>query len=261
MAPPTPFQRNAVRNLPADRKPVMHQTWADLLFLHWRLDPVDLQATMPPGLTIDTFDGSAWLGLIPFQMRKIRPAGLFPVPWISYFLELNVRTYVHDAAGNPGVWFYSLETNRWLAYWTARTFFKLPYFNAQMSVNRQHDGFLDYQCQRNGTDRGKASYLYRPDRDVSERESTPESLEFFLLERYLLFSHVPSRGALFSGQVHHTPYRYRPVEVPLWSTLPAQWNSLPQLTGPPDHACVAEPVDVAVFPLVPCPSSFDPVSS
>lgn len=261
MAPPTPFQREAVRKRPADRKPVMFQTWSDLLFLHWRMDPADLQATLPRGLTIDTYDGSAWLGIVPFQMRKIRPAGLFPVPWISYFLELNVRTYVHDAAGNPGVWFYSLETNRWLAYWIARTFFKLPYFNAEMSVNRQNDGFLDYRCERKETALGAARYRYRPDRDDAERESSPESLEFFLLERYLLFSHVPSRDALFSGQVHHTPYRYRAVEVPLWSTLPVQWDGLPLLTGPPDHACVAEPVDVAVFPLVSCPSSFDSVSS
>jgi uncharacterized protein len=249
MATPTPLQREAVRKFPSGERPVMYQTWSDLLFLHWRVEAAELQKTMPDGLTIDTFDGSAWIGVVPFQMRKIRPAGLFPVPWISYFLELNVRTYVHDEAGNPGVWFYSLETNRWLAYWIARTCFKLPYFNAAMSVYRREDGFLDYQCERKGTDLGSAGYLYRPDTSALPRESAPETLEFFLLERYLLFSHIPSSGALFSGQVNHTPYRYRSVEVPEWSTLPARWDGLPPLTGSPDHACVAEPVDVSVFPL------------
>lgn len=250
MNPPTTEQREAVRRCPQAERPVMYQTWSDLLFLHWRVEAAGLQKTLPEGLFIDTFDGSAWLGIVPFKMRHIRPAGLFPVPWISYFLELNVRTYVHDEHGNPGVWFYSLDTNRWLAYKIARTFFKLPYFPGKMSAERLEGGMMDYRCQRNGTGEGDSRFLYRADETAAAaKESTTGTLEFFLLERYLLFSHDAGTGRLFSGQVNHLPYQFRSAEVGKWDALPVKWNGLPELKGSPVHVCIADPVDVAVYPL------------
>lgn len=228
----------------------MYQTWSDLLFLHWRIEAEALQRTLPAGLFIDTFDDSAWLGIVPFRMRHIRPAGLFPVPWISYFLELNVRTYVHDEHGNPGVWFYSLDTNRRLACWIARTFFKLPYFPGKMSADRITDGMLDYRCRRSGTGCGESRFLYRAGEVVTEaKESAPGTLEFFLLERYLLYSHNAEAGRLFSGQVNHVPYQFRAADVAQWDTLPVKWDGLPEVAGPPVHACIAEPVDVSVYGL------------
>lgn len=246
---PTDAQREAIRQRPAGRA-AMYQTWSDLLFLNWRVDAAALQETLPDGLFIDTFDGSGWLGIVPFQMRHIRPAGLPAVPWISYFLELNVRTYVHDRHGNPGVWFYSLDTNRWIAYKIARTVFKLPYFPAVMGARRDHEGFMDYHCRRTGTGDATeaARYRYRAGEGAAQ-EATPGTLEFFLLERYALFSHDPVSKRIYSGQVNHTPYQFRPAEVPQWDTAPAIWNGLPDLSGPPAHVCMADPVDVSVFGL------------
>src|SRR5438105_3699987 len=87
----------------------MYHTWRDLLFLHWRVEPERIQRTLPPGLFVDTYDGAAWVGVVPFFMRNIRPWWLPCIPGLSNFMELNLRTYVYDAAGTPGVWFYALD--------------------------------------------------------------------------------------------------------------------------------------------------------
>jgi len=247
---PTEPQREAPRQRPEGERAALFQTWSELLFLHWQVDPEELQKTLPPGLFIDTRDSSAWLGVVPFQMRRIRPAGLCAVPWLSYFLEMNVRTYVHDEQGRPGVWFYSLDTNRWPAYKIARTVFKLPYFNATMGTGHEENGWINYRCRRKGSS-GEAEFRYRPLSGGNTKEAETGSLEFFLLERYLLFSHDPRSGRLFSGQVHHRPYRYGPVDVSEFSSLPITWNGLPDCHGHPVHACIADPVDVEVFGLKP----------
>ena len=111
----------------------MYQRWDRLLFLHWEYSPDAIQETLPPGLSVDTFEGRAFLGVVPFFMRNIRPRVLPAVPYLSNFLECNVRTYVHDENGVPGVWFFSLDTNRWLAYKIARIAFRLPYYWAAMN--------------------------------------------------------------------------------------------------------------------------------
>lgn len=106
---------------PDGRRPaVMHQRWESLLFLHWRVPAATIQQTLPAGLTVDTFEGEAYLGISPFFMRQVRPTGLPAVPWLSDFLELNVRTYVYNADGVPGIWFYSLDCDQPLAVAGAR---------------------------------------------------------------------------------------------------------------------------------------------
>jgi uncharacterized protein len=112
----------------------MYQQWRDLLFLHWEYSTATIQATLPDGLYVDTFDGKAYLGVVPFFMRNIRPRYLPTVPGISNFMELNLRTYVHDREGVPGVWFYSLDANQHLAVKIARRFFHLPYVFAHMNL-------------------------------------------------------------------------------------------------------------------------------
>ncbi len=109
----------------------MFQQWRDLLFLHWEYSAAAIQATLPEGLFVDTFGGKAYLGVVPFFMRNIRPRFLPAVPGISDFMEMNLRTYLHDRAGVPGVWFYSLDANQWLAVKIARRFFHLPYEHAR----------------------------------------------------------------------------------------------------------------------------------
>ncbi len=115
--------------------PVMRQWWGKLLFMHWRIPAALLRPLIPARLSIDTFDGSAWIALVPFTMWGVRPSFAPPVPHLSAFHELNVRTYVH-LDGVPGVWFMSLEANRRLAVRGARTIFHLPYFDARMSLSR-----------------------------------------------------------------------------------------------------------------------------
>ena len=128
-------ERLLVRGRPKT-KPVLQMQWKELLFLHWSWDAREIQATLPTGLFADTFDGKAWLAIVPFFMRKVHPMVLPCLPWLSNFLELNVRTYVHDGAGVPGVWFYSLVCNQPLVVELARRWYHLNYVHARGGPNR-----------------------------------------------------------------------------------------------------------------------------
>ncbi len=133
--------RVALRTAPVDQSPVIFQNWDHLLFLHWEVPASDVQNTLPPGLRVDTYDGKAYLGVVSFLMKNVRPRLLPVVPGISTFPELNLRTYVYDDRGIPGVWFYSLEAGKHLPVWLARRHFHLPYHYARMSFEgaiRQH---------------------------------------------------------------------------------------------------------------------------
>src|SRR5688500_15722341 len=112
---------------------IMTQTWSKLLFAHWPVPPEQIRPLLPPSVTLDTFDGQAWVGVVPFDIPNIRPRFLPPIPTMAHFLELNVRTYV-TRDGKPGVWFFSLDAASRLAVEGARLAFHLPYFNAQMSL-------------------------------------------------------------------------------------------------------------------------------
>ena len=182
----------------------MFQTWSNLLFLHWEADPAEIQATLPPGLFVDTFDGHAYIGVIPFFMTDIRASFLPPVPGTTDMLECNVRTYVHDQHGRPGVWFYSLDCNHGLAVQMARYFYGLPYFNADMSA-RNHTGVIEYTCHRRGSGAEfKSEFHYKAENERAVVQ--PGSLPFFLIERYLLFSWFSEAKKLYSARVHHSPY-------------------------------------------------------
>lgn len=224
--------------------PVMRQRWSGLLFLHWPV-PADLiQATLPAGLHVDTFDGQTWIGVVPFFMDRIRPSLLPPVPWLSWFREMNVRTYVHDDRGVPGVWFHSLDCDQPLAVEIARRFFHLPYEHARMDISRSGQR-IDYLCQRKGRE-DEARFIYEtPSSTVEAKQGT---LEWFLVERYVLFS-VNGSGNLCEGRVHHTPYRIAGAGCQQWSSAPIGWNGLETPEGPPVSILGAEAVEVEVFPL------------
>ena len=140
-------QRLAARVRPVGN-PVMYQQWRELLFLHWEFPIAELQRTLPEGLFVDTFADKAYLGVVPFFMRNIRPRFLPAVPGISNFMEMNLRTYVYDRAGVPGVWFYSLDANQWLAVKIARRVFHLPYEHAEMNSSRMPEGRIRYESLR-----------------------------------------------------------------------------------------------------------------
>lgn len=227
---------------PRPRGPiVMHQKWRELLFLHWSFDAETIQRTLPPGLFVDCWQGKAWVGVVPFFMVGVRPAYLPPVPWLSDFMELNVRTYVQDAQGNVGVWFYSLDCNQPVAVWIARTLFHLPYFAAHMRATRSEG--IAYESTRPGT--AKANYTYIPSsgRNAAGRGSQEE----FLVERYRLFSQ--KRDALFAGLVWHEPYQLAPVEVPRWSPEPLRLAGFDIAGRPPEHIAYSAGVDVSIYPL------------
>lgn len=223
----------------------MRQRWSDLLFLHWAVDPAMIAERIPAGLHVDTFDDKAWVGVVPFFMERIRPVGLPPAPWLSWFMELNVRTYVHDGQGNAGVWFFSLDCNQPVAVEIARRAFHLPYQHAAMS-SRREGSHVHYRCRRKSTEGVEAAYDYEVPRSTARAEEG--SLEWFLVERYLLFSSNPA-GQIFTGRVHHAPYQIAPGKCTAWSAGPMIEDGLPAPPGEPDSILAAAPLEVRIFPL------------
>lgn len=261
MPSPTPEQRAATRVRPA-RSPVMFQSWSHLLFLHWTWDPAAIQATLPEGLFVDTHDGRAYLGVVPFWMDTVRPLFCPPVPGLSWFLELNLRTYVHTADGTPGVWFYSLDCNQPLAVHLARTFFSLPYVHARQTGVRPNPkchplgdtgtdtlGFSDFRSQRKIPLYAAALNRFTYAGTMHPAPAQPGTLEYFLAERYLLFSRSRRTGRLYEGRVWHAPYPLSPARVTHAETSLFSDNGFPSPARPADHAMVSPRVDVSIYGL------------
>lgn len=242
-APPTLQQRVALTQRP-NSFALMYQRWSSLLFLHWEANAEALAATLPPGLYLDTFEGKAYLGLVPFYMDGVRPRFCPPVKGISDFLEMNLRTYVHDREGQAGVWFYSLDANQPLAVGLARRLFHLPYQHAEMRARREAEGWVRYSCRRAWT-QVKMDFNYRGVGEVVTAQ--PGTLEFFLAERYLLYSF--RNGELFSGRVYHAPYPLQRAELREWSDRILGLNGFDSVGRPPDLAHYSHGVEVEVFPL------------
>jgi uncharacterized protein len=207
--------------------PVMHQNWGKLLFMHWRIDEDLLRPLIPERLKIDTFDGEAWIGVIPFTMWDVRLSFTPPVPWLSAFHELNVRTYVHYE-GAPGVWFFSLDANSSVAVFGARTVFNLPYFNARIDLEEE-DKRIDYSCTR--TDEPPAEYEATWMIGDKLGQSDPDSLDFFLTERYCLYA---ARGErLHRLRIHHRPWILFDAEVQTYKSTMIESHRLPTPEGAP----------------------------
>ncbi|WP_152052235.1 YqjF family protein [Tautonia marina] len=225
----------------------MRQIWSDLLFLHWAVPAEVIAPTLPPGLEVDTFGGNAYLGLVPFTMRGVRPLGLPAVSWLSNFHEVNVRTYVHRKGRDPGVWFYSLDAENRIAVWLARLSFHLPYNWARMSLDHDQaeEGVIDYTSTRRGSGTSASCRIrYRP--IGLPLPAAPGTLEFFLLERYLLYAF--GRGQLHVGRVHHQPYPVQGAELLVFEEELLAASGFKR----PDNGALihyASGVDVEVFPL------------
>jgi uncharacterized protein YqjF (DUF2071 family) len=189
---------------------VMAQSWHDLLFAHWPVDAAVLRPLLPPQLQIDVFEGQAWLAVVPFRMTGVRLRGTPPLPWLSAFPELNVRTYV-TSGGKPGVWFFSLDAANSLAVAIARAWFHLPYFRARMSCT-EHEGWIHYESERTHR-RAPFALLkgrYRPIGDLVSPHPGP--LEHFLTERYCLYT-TGARGQIIRAEIHHPPWPLQPAEA------------------------------------------------
>jgi uncharacterized protein YqjF (DUF2071 family) len=225
--------------------------WSDLLFVHWRVPVALLEPLLPRELTVDTHDGTAWLGLVPFQMFGVRPWWSPSVRGISNFPETNVRTYVHFKDRDPGVWFFSLDAAKWLAVTLARWGWGLNYHWATMSVSR--DGpRIAYRSRRR-----MSAVNCLVDAEVGDPlpggisyENTsiarPGTLEHFLVERYLLYS--ARFGYLYRGQVHHRPY---PLQTARLLNLDHGLFAANQiaLDQDPCHVLYSPGVNVEVFGL------------
>ncbi|MCA9049531.1 MAG: DUF2071 domain-containing protein [Planctomycetaceae bacterium] len=229
-----------------------YQTWRKLTFLHWRVSQDDVQQLLPDGLEAETFDGSAWVGLVPFSMERVRPWWSPAVPGISWFLETNVRTYVRHRDGTSAVWFFSLDANHRLAVRIARWFWYLPYIDCRMSLTEK-DGIVRYTGQRSETSAGGYTVRIRLPEELRLIEAEPETLEYFLLERYTLLSRRPN-GQYFSGRVFHDPYSWVSLTGPEVSESLLGDAGLSGVDGrPPDHAAYSPGVDVRIGRLTKLP--------
>ncbi len=178
-------------------------------------------------------------------MLGLRPEGLPALPWLSSFNELNVRVYVRDASGEPGVWFLSLDCDRDPAVRIARTFFGLPYEHAGVT-HRPFGERWTMDCQREGFAHA-ARYAWKPLTPPAPAE--PGTRLFHLAERYNFFS--VRRGRLLRGQVHHAPYALSLAQLTAWSEQPVEWDGFPLAGRAPDFAHCSAGVDVEAFGLVP----------
>lgn len=167
--------------------PIMHMTWSKLLFMHWPISAEILRPKIPSPLSLDTHEGKTWIAITPFTMWNIRPVMMPPVPLPSWAHELNVRTYVHHR-GVPGVWFFSLDIHLALAASLARLVYRLPYFYSRIGLV-QDGSRIAYSLRRDEKTGFKARWVFGP----RLTESRPGSLEYFLTERYCLYSYRNGR--------------------------------------------------------------------
>jgi uncharacterized protein len=202
---------------------IMRQSWRELLFIHWPFAAQALRPLIPVALTLDTFEGEAWLGIVPFQMREVCPRGVPALPWLSASPELNVRTYV-TVRGVPGVYFFSLDAANPLFVVIARAFFSLPYFHAKMSAARQ-DEMIVYSSQRSRAKDPLAEFRarYRPTGPAAH--SAPGSLSHWLTERYCLYT-LNRRGHVYRLDIHHGPWSLQPAELEITHNTMAQAHGI-----------------------------------
>lgn len=214
--------------------------WVELLFAHWPIDQGALGGLLPPDLEIDTYDGQAWLGIVPFRMQDVAPRGLPSPPGLGAFPEVNLRTYVRHR-GRGGVWFLSLDAASRITVEGARRFFHLPYFHAEMAATRDGDA-IDYSSRR--TDRrGRSAELairYRPIGPV--QPAVPGSLEAWLTDRMRVFAVDPD-GRVVRTEVRHAPWSLQPAEaeIRVESLAAAQGLELPAVQP---HLRYSERLDV-----------------
>jgi uncharacterized protein len=229
--------------LPSSRW-LMGQTWYDLLFAHWAVAPESLRPLVPRPLELDVRDGCAWLGITPFRIGGLRLRGTPPLPWLSSFPELNVRTYATHR-GQPGIYFFSLDAARRAAVAAARRSYRLPYFHARMTACR-HATTIAYGSTR--IDSSGPSVVFRARYGPTGRRLPVQagSLERWLSERYCLYV-VDEHGRPLRGDIHHSPWPLQPASAAI---------DINTMAAPLGVALNAEPLlhysarqDVLIWPL------------
>lgn len=241
---PSVVERLAARERP-EGSPVMYQSWGNLLFMHWRVPAEQLRKHIPRRLELDTYEGGAWVGVTPFKLWGVRPVFTPPVPLVSEFLEINVRTYVH-LDGVPGVWFFSLDADSTLAVAGARALFRLPYFNADIRMDEQEGGATRYASSREDSAGAPAEFEAAWEAGAEARAAEPGTLDFFLVERYCLYT--ADEEKLYRVRIHHRPWPLHDVRLRSYRSSMVEAAGLGSPAGEPlvHHG---GPVDVEVWPI------------
>jgi uncharacterized protein len=223
----------------------MAQSWSQLLFAHWPIRVETLRPLIPAQLQIDTFEGQAWIGVVPFYMSHVRARGLPLLPGTHTFCELNVRTYV-TYEGKSGVWFLSLDAANPLAVLGARWAFHLPYYNADMSLRREGD-IINYASSRTHRNAPPADFRasYQPTSQVFY--STPGTLVSWLTERYCLYA-ADKGGHLYRAEIHHAPWPLQDAQADIQVNTMAQAGGV-DLPDTPPLLHYAERLDVVTWYL------------
>jgi uncharacterized protein YqjF (DUF2071 family) len=251
MNPPSPSQPRldragtAHRPWPLPRGPwLMAQSWHDLLFAHWPVPVEVMRPLVPASLPLDTWEGRAWLGIVPFRMTGVRLRAVPPLPRLSAFLEVNVRTYV-TLGGKPGVYFFSLDAENPLAVRAARQLFSLPYFDAEMGLE-DDAGAIAYRSRRThrGAPPAALAASYRPAGEPFR--AAAGSLDAWLTERYCLYSAGP-RGQVRRLEIHHQPWPLQPAQAEIPRNTLAAAAGL-ELPASPPLLHFARRLDVVFWP-------------
>jgi uncharacterized protein YqjF (DUF2071 family) len=242
MRPADILQQSSHRPWPLPAGPwIMAQTWHDLLFAHWPVEPDTLRELVPPELPLDTYAGRAWVAVAPFHMSGIRARGLPPLPGLSRFPELNVRTYV-TLKGKPGVFFFSLDVTSRAAVWAARTFYHLPYYPARMQVQLSGDK-VDYCSQRLGHP-AELRIVYWPTCTVRLR--APGIIEHWLTERYCLYT--VAHGGVYRADIHHVQWPLQDAAAHIENNTMASTAGI-ALPGTVPLLHFAKRLEVLIWPL------------
>jgi uncharacterized protein YqjF (DUF2071 family) len=228
--------------------PLLHQAWRHLLFVHWPVPLATLRPLVPAALPIDTFRGQAFVGLVAFAVENNRVTLLPPFPLLGRFYEINLRTYVRPAKGDPGVYFFSLDASNAVIAAAARASYGLPYHGARAEWRRarvtpgqpaQHQVSLrriafapDVGCDIRWSATGTPA------------PASPDTLAHFLVERYVLYT--AARDTVSAARVHHEPYPLQGARLRTLKESLSLAAGLPKL-GRPTLAHYAKGVDVSIF--------------
>ena len=195
-----------------DATAIMRQDWHHLLFLHWEIPEEKLRPLVPPELDIDTWEGKAYVTVVPFTVTGARPSFTPPLPFLSSFLEVNVRTYVLHRGGHPGVWFFSLDASNPVVVAAARAAFHLDYTNAhiEFATDDKEERFAFHSSRSDTTTPASCTIEYSASGAV--QPALAGTLEHFLLERYILYARDGERQ-LYRGRIHHAPYPAQKGEI------------------------------------------------
>ena len=208
------------------RRPVMRQAWRDLTFLHWPFAPRVVRPLLPAGLELDLWEGAAWVGLVPFAIEDLTHPSMPAIPWLSHFLETNVRTYVVDRQGRRGVWFFSLDAARLAAVAGARAAYALPYFWSRMSLRRDA-ATVHYQSRRVARVPSGCDIAVEP----GPLLDSAGGLDLFLTARFRLFAQ--RRGELRYAAIEHPPWPLQEARVLHWREDLLAAAGLPAPEGEP----------------------------